>query len=87
VVHRPLTAPGRACQQAADRRGTQGRSHQRQPGLSLGRWDLGAGNLAAPQPPVDLGLSRLGPFGAKPWSRINGGRRLWFAQSRTIKEA
>ncbi len=53
LAHRPLTAMGRAGQQAADRRGTQGRSHQRQPGLSLWRWELGAANLAAPEPPVD----------------------------------
>jgi REP element-mobilizing transposase RayT len=50
---RQRTAMGRAGQQAADRRGTQGHSHQRQPGLSLGRWEWGAGNLAAPEPPVD----------------------------------
>ena len=36
---------------AADR--TQGRSHQRQPGPSLGRRQWGAGHLAAPEPPVD----------------------------------
>jgi hypothetical protein len=53
LAHRPLTAMGRAGQQAADRRGTQGRSHQRQPGLSLWRWELGAANLTAPEPPVD----------------------------------
>jgi putative transposase len=51
--NRQLTALGRAGQQAADRRGTQGRSHQRPPGLSLGRWEWGAGQLAAPEPPVD----------------------------------
>jgi putative transposase len=33
--------------------GTQNRSHQSQPGRFLGRWEWGAGHLAAPEPPVD----------------------------------
>jgi hypothetical protein len=52
LANGPLTALDRAGQQAADRRGTQGRSHQRQPVLSLWKRELGAGNLAAPEPPV-----------------------------------